>query len=56
MNDAGMALVGFLIGGFFVLALSIYHRDKGRYECEQKLPRAEKCVQQWVPQLIKGGA
>ena len=30
-------------------------RDQGRDECDNKLPRTEKCVQVWVPEKsIKG--
>ena len=44
------AVVGALIGMLFVAGLSIHLRDRGRDECDMKLPRTEKCVQVWVPE------
>lgn len=43
-------LAGFLIGALIMTAAAIYFRDQGRDECDQKLPRDEKCVQIWVPE------
>ena len=40
---------------FLTAALAIWVRDQGRDECDNKLPRAEKCVRVWVPEKsIKG--
>lgn len=43
-------IAGFLIAMIFATVVATYIRDQGRDECEQKLPRAEQCIQQWVPQ------
>lgn len=54
MRDSTDFLVGLLIG---VLAMVLFAtwRDQGRDECDNKLPRTEKCVQVWVPEKsIKG--
>ena len=54
MRDSTDFLVGLLIG---VLAMAIFAErgDQGRNECDNKLPRTEKCVQVWVPEKsIKG--
>ena len=54
MRDSTDFLVGLLIG---VLAMALFAawRDQGRDECDNKLPRTEKCVQVWVPEKsIKG--
>ena len=46
---------GFLIGVFLTVAFATWVRDQGRNECDNKLPRTEKCVQVWVPEKsIKG--
>lgn len=41
---------GFMLGMLLMTAFSIYLRDRGRDECDNKLPRTEKCVQVWVPE------
>ncbi|PZP59990.1 MAG: hypothetical protein DI604_31845 [Delftia acidovorans] len=41
-------VAGFLIGALIMTAVAIYFRDQGRDECDQKLPRNERCVQIWV--------
>ena len=46
---------GFLIGVFLTVFLTTLVRDQGRNECDNKLPRTEKCVKVWVPEKsIKG--
>ena len=40
---------GFLIGALLAVAMAIYVRDKGREECDAKLPRSQQRVQVWVP-------
>lgn len=55
MSDSTGFLPGLLIGVLFTAALAIWVRDQGRDECDNKLPRAEKCVRVWVPEKsIKG--
>ena len=44
------AIAGAIVGMLFIAGLSIYLRDRGREECDNKLPRTEKCVQVWVPE------
>jgi hypothetical protein len=58
MEEAYMAVVGFMIGAVLMTGAAVIVRDQGRAECERKLPRTEKCVQQWVPQAerTEGGA
>lgn len=46
----GGAVVGAIVGMLLITAWSIYLRDRGRDECDNKLPRTEKCVQVWVPE------
>jgi len=46
---------GFLAATIFMLAVTTWVRDQGRDECDNKLPRTEKCVQVWVPEKIKEG-
>ena len=47
---------GAMVGMILLTAFTIYLRDRGRDECDNKLPRTEKCVQVWVPEKsIKGG-
>ena len=41
---------GFIIGVLLMTTFSIYLRDRGREECDAKLPRNEHCVQVWAPQ------
>lgn len=41
---------GFILGALLITAFTIYLRDRGRDECDNKLPRTEKCVQVWVPE------
>jgi hypothetical protein len=43
---------GFMLGALLLTAFAIYMRDRGRDECNNKLPRAEKCVQVWVPEHV----
>lgn len=40
---------GILLGALVFTAWAIYLRDRGRDECDSKLPRNEHCVQVWVP-------
>ena len=47
---------GVLLGALFITVVAIAIRDQGREECDQKLPRTEKCVQQWVPEKVKAQA
>ena len=55
MRDSTGFLAGFLVGGLFTVAFATWVRDQGRDECDNKLPRTEKCVQVWVPEKsIKG--
>lgn len=51
---------GFLCGCLVVSVVLVFAftwvRDQGRDECDNKLPRTEKCVQIWVPEkAIKKG-
>ena len=48
-------LFGTVISSFvLVFGFTAIH-DQGRKECDNKLPRTEKCVQVWVPEnSIKG--
>ena len=55
MRDPTGFLTGLLIGVFFTAGFASWVRDRGRDECDNKLPRTEKCVQVWVPEKsIKG--
>ena len=55
MRDSTDFLVGLLIGVLAMALFAIWARDQGRDECDNKLPRTEKCVQVWVPEKsIKG--
>lgn len=55
MRDSTGFLTGLLIGVLFTVAFATWVRDRGRDECDNKLPRTEKCVQVWVPEKsIKG--
>ena len=55
MRDSTDFLIGLLIGVLFTVAFATWVRDRGRDECDNKLPRTEKCVQVWVPEKsIKG--
>ena len=55
MRDSTGFLTGLLIGVLFTVAVATWVRDQGRDECDNKLPRTEKCVQVWVPEKsIKG--
>lgn len=55
MRDSTDFLVGLLIGVLAMAFFAIWVRDQGRDECDNKLPRTEKCVQVWVPEKsIKG--
>lgn len=50
-NDFGSGfLAGWIIGLLFTVFFTTYLRDRGRDECDNKLPRTEKCVQVWVPE------
>lgn len=42
-------LAGWILGLMFTVFFTTYLRDRGRDECDNKLPRTEKCVQVWVP-------
>ena len=50
MRDSTGFLTGLLIGVLFTVAFATWVRDQGRDECDNKLPRTEKCVQVWVPE------
>ncbi len=50
------ATAGALLGMLFTTGVAVAIRDQGREECDQKLPRTEKCVQQWVPETTKPAA
>lgn len=55
MRDSTDFLVGLLIGVLATAFFAAWVRDQGRDECDNKLPRTEKCVQVWVPEKsIKG--
>ena len=55
MRDSTGFLTGLLFGVLFTVAFDTWVRDQGRDECDNKLPRTEKCVQVWVPEKsIKG--
>ena len=55
MRDSTGFLTGLLIGALFTATFATWVRDRGRDECDNKLPRTEKCVQAWVPEKsIKG--
>lgn len=41
---------GFLISMLITIGLASWIRDKDRNDCDNKLPRTEKCVQIWVPE------
>lgn len=50
-GDFGNGFVtGWLLGLLFTAFFTTYLRDRGRDECDNKLPRTEKCVQVWVPE------
>ena len=44
------ATAGAIVGMLLITVWSLYFRDRGRDECENKLPRTEKCVLVWVPE------
>lgn len=50
MRDSTGFLTGLLIGVVLMAAFAAWVRDQGRNECDNKLPRTEKCVQVWVPE------
>ena len=50
MRDSTGFLTGFLIGALAMAFFATWVRDQGRDECDNKLPRTEKCVQIWVPE------
>ena len=50
MRDSTDFLTGFLIGALAMAFFAAWVRDQGRDECDNKLPRTEKCVQIWVPE------
>ena len=55
MRDSTGFLTGLLIGVLVTACFAAWVRDRGRDECDNKLPRTEKCVQVWVPEKsIKG--
>jgi hypothetical protein len=43
------AVSGFVLGALLMSGYSIYLRDRGRDECDAKLPRTQSCVQKWLP-------
>lgn len=43
-------LCGTLITSVVLAFFVTWVRDQGRDECDNKLPRNEKCVQVWVPE------
>ena len=49
MRDSTGFLTGLLIGVLFTVCFAAWC-DRGRDECDNKLPRTEKCVQVWVPE------
>lgn len=50
MRDSTGFLAGLFIGVLFTVAFATWVRDQGRDECDNKLPRTERCVQVWVPE------
>ena len=50
MRDSTDFLIGLLIGVLATVFFAAWVRDQGRDECDNKLPRTEKCVQIWVPE------
>lgn len=44
------ATLGAIAGSLLIACWAIYLRDRGRDECDAKLPRSEQCVQVWVPE------
>lgn len=44
-------LIGFAFGVLLLAGVVVSIRDEGRTECERPLPRTQKCVQQWVPEV-----
>ncbi len=55
MRDSTDFLVGLLIGVLAMALFATWARDQGRDECDNKLPRTEKCVQVWVPEKSMKG-
>ena len=49
MNFGEGFLGGVILCSLILTATFVAVRDQGRDECENKLPRTEKCVQVWVP-------
>jgi hypothetical protein len=43
-------LAGCILSTLVLTAFFIHVRNQGRDECDNKLPRTEKCVQVWVPE------
>lgn len=47
---SGVFIFGACIGAMLTAAVLDVAHDRGRAACEHALTRAEKCVQQWVPE------
>lgn len=47
--------VGIVIGTLITVGFATWVRDKGRDDCDNKLPRTEKCVQAWAPEKVQKG-
>ena len=43
-------LAGVVLTTFILTTSFVFIRDRDREECDNKLPRTEKCVQVWVPE------
>jgi hypothetical protein len=50
MRSGYDAAVGFIAGVALTTLFAAHVRDQGRDECDNKLPRTEKCVQVWMPE------
>ncbi len=48
--------IGFVISTLITLGFVTWVRNQGRDECDNKLPRTEKCVQVWVPEKAQKGS
>lgn len=46
-------LAGALIATLLTVGVAAYLKGRGLEDCERNLPRAEKCVKQWVPERNK---
>jgi hypothetical protein len=52
MKNEGF-LFGLVVGTLIMAFFATWVRDRGRDECEEKLPRSEKCVPIWMPEKQK---